>query len=118
MYENQERYEKIFEELDIARSKTGVIPMDDFKRIVADDSFLSFLQTDDIKELCEKHEEDRNGFDYRTFLTGKKYLTKPYLMAAFAEKKSRVKKVKKAKKQKVPLPSKVIIYVNIHSGFF
>ncbi|CAF1380014.1 unnamed protein product [Rotaria sordida] len=104
VYENQERLEKIFEELDIAEPKTGVIPTDGFKKVLEDETYFSFLKPDDIKDICEKHEKDRNEFDYKAFLTGKKYLTKPYLMAAFAGKKKKKKKPKKAKKQKGALP--------------
>ncbi|CAF5052690.1 unnamed protein product, partial [Rotaria socialis] len=49
-------------------------------------------------------EKERSEFDYKAFLTGKKYLTKPYLMAAFAGKKKKKKKPKRAKKQKGALP--------------
>jgi hypothetical protein len=106
MYENQERIEKIFEELDVADPKTGVIPTENFIKVLENEGLLSFLKPDDIKDICEKHEKERNEFDYKAFLTGKKYLTKPYLMAAFAGKKKKKKKGKKGKKQKGALPSK------------
>jgi len=67
---------------------------------------MNYLKPDDLKDICEKHEKERNEIDYKSFLTGKKYLTKPYLMAAFAGKKKKKKKPKKAKKQKQALPSK------------
>ena len=108
MYENQERIEKVFEELDVADPKTGVIPTDSFKKLLEDEGLVSFLKPDDIKDLGEKHEKERNEFDYKSFLTGKKYLTKPYLMAAFAGKKKKKKKPKKGKKQKGALPSKTL----------
>lgn len=106
MFENQERIEKLFEELDIADPKTGVIPTDGFRKILEDEGLMTFLKPDDVKDICEKHEKERNEFDYKSFLTGKKYLTKPYLMAAFAGKKKKKKKAKKGKKQKGALPSK------------
>ncbi|CAF4067248.1 unnamed protein product, partial [Rotaria magnacalcarata] len=102
--ENQERLEKMFEELDVTEQKTGVIPTDGFKKVIEDEEFLGFLKPDDLKDICEKHEKERSEFDYKAFLTGKKYLTKPYLMAAFAGKKKKKKKPKKAKKQKGALP--------------
>lgn len=105
IYENQERLEKMFEELDVTEQKTGVIPTEGFKKILEDEPVAAFLKPDDIKDICEKHEKERNEFDYKTFLTGKKYLTKPYLMAAFAGKKKKKKKPKAAKKKKAPLPS-------------
>jgi hypothetical protein len=106
IYENQERIEKLFEELDIVDPKAGVIPTENFRKILEDEGLLSFLKPDDIKDICEKHEKERNEFDYKAFLTGKKYLTKPYLMTAFAGKKKKKKKGKKGKKQKGALPSK------------
>jgi hypothetical protein len=107
IYENQERIEKLFEELDIVDPKAGVIPTENFRKILEDEGLLSFLKPDDIKDICEKHEKERNELDYKAFLTGKKYLTKPYLMAAFAgKKKKKKKKGKKGKKQKGALPSK------------
>ena len=108
MYENQERMEKIFEELDVAEPKTGVIPTESFQKILEDEGLVTLLKAENIKEICEKHEKERNEFDYKAFLTGKKYLTKPYLMAAFAGKKKKKKKPKKAKKQKGALPSESI----------
>ena len=106
-YENQERLEKMFDEHDIADPKSGVIPTDDFKRILEDDGLLTYLKPDDVKDICEKHEKERDEFDYKSFLTGKKYLSKPYLMAAFAVKKKKKKQPKKGKKQKGALPSKL-----------
>jgi hypothetical protein len=108
-YQNQERIEKIFEEHDIAHSKIGFVSVEDFKRIIEDEKLLAFLTLDDMNELSEKHEREPVGFDYKTFLTGKKYLTKPYLMSAFEAKKTKVTKPKKAKKQKGALPSKLIV---------
>jgi hypothetical protein len=118
IYENQERLEKMFEELDVGDPKTGVIPTESFNKILEDEGLLSFLKPDDVKDISEKHEKERNEFDYKAFLTGKKYLTKPYLMAAFAGKKKKKKKAKKAKKQKGALPSKWKKRVSeIHSAF-
>jgi hypothetical protein len=108
VYENQERLEKMFDELDVADPKTGVIPTESFKKILEDEPLLACLKPDDIKDICEKHEKERNELDYKAFLTGKKYLTKPYLMAAFAGKKKKKKKPKKGKKQKGALPSKLL----------
>jgi hypothetical protein len=115
MYENQERIEKLFEEFDVVDPKSGVIPTDNFKKILEEETegYLAFLKPDDIKDICEKHEKERNEFDYKAFLTGKKYLTKPYLMAAFAGKKKKKKKAKKGKKQKGALPSKLLFYNKI-----
>jgi len=106
VYENQERLEKLFDELDLADPKTGIIPGDSFRKIIEDEGLMNYLKPDDLKDICEKHEKERNEIDYKSFLTGKKYLTKPYLMAAFAGKKKKKKKPKKAKKQKQALPSK------------
>ncbi len=108
IYENQERIEKIFEELDVADPKTGVIPTESFTKLLETEGLLVFLKPEDIKDISEKHEKERNEFDYKAFLTGKKYLTKPYLMAAFAGKKKKKKKGKKGKKQKGALPSKIV----------
>lgn len=105
MFENQERLEKTFEELDVAEPKTGVIPTESFQKVLDDEGLTALLKAENIKEICEKHEKERNEFDYKSFLTGKKYLTKPYLMAAFAGKKKKKKKGKKGKKQKGALPS-------------
>jgi hypothetical protein len=113
VYENQERLEKMFEELDVADPKTGVIPTEGFKKILEDEGLMSFLKPDDVKDICEKHEKERNEFDYKAFLTGKKYLTKVYLMAAFAGKKKKKKKPKKGKKQKGALPSKLLFHNKI-----
>lgn len=107
IYENQERLEKVFEELDIADPKTGVIPTESFCKVLEDENLMTYLKPDDVKDICEKHEKERTEFDYKAFLTGKKYLTKPYLMAAFAGKKKKKKKPKKGKKQKMPMPSKI-----------
>lgn len=108
IYEHQERIEKTFEELDVADPKTGVIPTESFQKILEDEGLVALLKAENIKDICEKHEKERNEFDYKSFLTGKKYLTKPYLMAAFAGKKKKKKKPKKAKKQKALLPSESI----------
>ncbi len=107
VYENQERIEKIFEELDVADPKTGIIPTENFTKFLETEGLLSNLKAEDVKDICEKHEKERNEFDYKAFLTGKKYLTKAYLMAAFAGKKKKKKKPKKGKKQKIPLPSTI-----------
>ena len=107
IYENQERLEKVFEELDVADPKTGVIPTENFQKVLEDENLMTILKPDDLKDICEKHEKERNEFDYKAFLTGKKYLTKPYLMAAFAGKKKKKKKPKKGKKQKMAMPSKI-----------
>jgi len=119
IYENQERIEKLFEELDVVDPKSGVISTDNFKKILEEETegYLSFLKPDDIKDICEKHEKERNEFDYKAFLTGKKYLTKPYLMAAFAGKKKKKKKAKKGKKQKGALPSKLLFYNKISQRY-
>jgi hypothetical protein len=113
IYENQERIEKLFEEHDIAHSKIGFISIDDFKRIIEDEN-LSFLTSDDIIDICEKHERESVGFDYKTFLTGRKYITKPYLMNTYEGKKIKANKPKKAKKKKPVLPSKLIFYEKLH----
>ena len=105
IYENQERIEKIFEEMDVADPKTGIIPTDSFRKLLEDEGLLTALTAENIKDVCEKHEKERNEFDYKAFLTGKKYLTKAYLMAAFAGKKKK-KNPKKGKKQKPAMPSK------------
>ena len=107
IYENQERIEKIFEELDVTDPKTGIIPTENFTKLLETEGLLTYLKAEDVKDICEKHEKERNEFDYKSFLTGKKYLTKPYLMAAFAGKKKKKKKPKKGKKQKMPLPSMI-----------
>ncbi|CAF0882998.1 unnamed protein product [Adineta ricciae] len=104
VYENQERLEKMFEELDVAEPKTGVISTESFQKIIEDEGLLSYIKAEDLKEICDKHEKERHEFDYKAFLTGKKYLTKPYLMAAFAGKKKKKKKQKKGKKSKPLLP--------------
>lgn len=104
-YENQERLEKMFEELDVADPKTGVIPTENFVKIIEDEGLMTYLKPEDLKEVCDKHEKERNEFEYKPFFTGKKYLTKPYLMAAFAGKKKKKKKQKKGKKSKPLLPS-------------
>jgi hypothetical protein len=98
----------MFEELDIAEPKTGVITTESFNKILEDEGLTALLKEEDIKEIDDKHEKERTEFDYKAFLTGKKYLTKPYLMAAFAGKKKKKKKPKKAKKQKGALPSKLL----------
>lgn len=108
MYEHQERIEKLFEEADVADPKAGVVSSDVFRKIVEDEGLITAFSAENIKDVCEKHEKERNEFDYKAFLTGKKYLTKPYLMAAFAGKKKKKKKPKKAKKQKRAMPSKLI----------
>lgn len=106
VFENQERLQKMFEELDATEQKTGIIPTENFTKILSEDEYLAAnLKPDDIKDICEKHEKERNEFDYKAFLTGKKYLTKVYLMAAFAGKKKKKKKPKKGKKSKAALPS-------------
>ncbi|CAF1125757.1 unnamed protein product [Adineta steineri] len=104
VYENQERLEKMFEELDIAEPKTGVIPTENFKKIMEDEGLLAYIKPEDLKDIGDKHEKERNEFDYKSLFNGKKYLTKPYLMAAFAGKKKKKKKPKKAKKSKGALP--------------
>jgi hypothetical protein len=109
MYENRERMEKMFEELDLSETKTGIIAVEAFQKILEDEGLTILIKAENIKEVCEKHEKERNEFDYKAFLTGKKYLTKPYLMAAFAGKKKKKKKPKKGKKQKAALPSQLFI---------
>lgn len=111
VYENQERIEKLFEELDIADPKTGIVPVENFRKMLEDEGLITLLSAENIKEICEKHEKERNEFDYKTFLTGKKYLTKVYLMAAFAGKKKKKKKPKKGKKQKKVLGSKFLEFL-------
>ncbi|CAF1023931.1 unnamed protein product [Didymodactylos carnosus] len=102
VYEHKERIEKLFDEIDEA--KTGLITSDHFKKFLEDDGLLTLFKPDDIKDIIEKHEKERNEFDYKTFLTGKKYITKPYLMSSFEGKKKKKKKAKKGKKQKSVLP--------------
>ncbi|CAF2773868.1 unnamed protein product [Rotaria sp. Silwood2] len=91
IYENFERIEKLFEEFDTVEPKSGIILKDNFKKILNNENFLSFLKPYNIKDLYEKHDKSREEIDYRAFLTGTKYLAKPYLMAAYTRKKKKTK---------------------------
>lgn len=106
MYEHRERMEKVFDELDTGETKSGLITADSFKQALESEGLLVWLRPDDVKEICEKHEKERNEIDFASFLIGKKYVAKAYLMTAFAGKKKKKKKPKNAKKQKGALPSR------------
>ncbi|CAF0922340.1 unnamed protein product [Rotaria sp. Silwood1] len=91
IYENYERIEKLFQEFDMAEPKNGIILKDNFKKVLNNENFLSFLKPYNIKDLYEKHDKSREELDYRAFLTGTKYLAKPYLMTAYTRKKKKKK---------------------------
>ncbi|CAF1196472.1 unnamed protein product [Rotaria sordida] len=89
IYENFECIEKQFEEFDLVEPKSGIILKDNFKKVLNNENFLSFLKPHNIKDLCEIHDKNRDEIDYRTFLTGTKYLPKSYVMATHTKKKKK-----------------------------
>ena len=77
----------------------------DLRKLITEQGFTG-MTSDDLNELILRHETNPNEVDYQTFLSGKVFIEKPFLLSAFTPKSNKKKKKKKKKKAKnqVPIP--------------
>ncbi|CAF0922324.1 unnamed protein product [Rotaria sp. Silwood1] len=97
----QERYDRLLRRFrQIENVSTHRITSNDFKQIIQEEGFTQ-ITSDDLYDLIIRHETNPNEIDYQTFLSGKLFIEKPFLMQAFIQKKNKTKnkKTKKTKKQ-------------------
>jgi hypothetical protein len=97
----QERYDRLLRRFhQVANSKTHRITSNELKQIIAEEGFTQ-ITSDDLNDLIIRHETNPNEIDYQTFLSGKLFIEKSFLMQAFIQKikKKKKKKKKKTKKQ-------------------
>ncbi|CAF1196458.1 unnamed protein product [Rotaria sordida] len=97
----QERYDRLLRRFhQIENINTHRITSNDFKQIIHEEGFTQ-ITSDDLHDLIIRHETNPNEIDYQTFLTGKLFIEKPFLMQTFIQKtnKKKKKKMKKTKKQ-------------------
>ncbi|CAF0858837.1 unnamed protein product [Adineta ricciae] len=86
----------------IENPTTHRITSTDLKQIIAEEGFTQ-ISSDDLNDLIVLHETNPNEIDYQTFISGKLFIEKPFLMQVFADRNKKKKKKKKTKKQ-VPIP--------------
>lgn len=74
----------------------------ELRKLITDGGFTG-IGTDDFNELILRHQTNPNEVDYQTFLSGKVFIEKPFLLSAFSPKSNKKKKkktkMKKAKNQ-------------------
>ena len=106
MFEHKERIKEAFLVHDT--EKTGKVSRDVFVQVVSVEGFQNLIETDEMKSLIVSHEKAKDEIDYELFLSGKKYITKLYLVASFEPKKKKSKKKKgkggKGKKTRIIMP--------------
>jgi len=95
----QERYDRLLRRFhQVENTSTHRVTSNDFKQIITEEGFIQ-ITSDDLNDLIIRHETNPNEIDYQTFLSGKLFIEKPFLMQAFIPKTSKKKKTKKTKKQ-------------------
>ncbi|CAF1023912.1 unnamed protein product [Didymodactylos carnosus] len=96
IYENQDRLQRRFDHVRVQSADR--VPSREMKTILAEEGFTQIHQ-DDLNDLIILHETNPNEFDYKTFLSGKLFVEKAYMMQQFLPKNKKKKKKKVAKKQ-------------------
>ena len=101
----QERHDRLLRRFhQVEDTSTHRISSNEFKQIISEEGFTHII-SNDLNDLIIRHEMNPNEIDYRTFLSGKLFIEKSFLMKAFNQRasKKRNRRTKMTKKQ-VPLP--------------
>jgi hypothetical protein len=102
LQERQDRLLRRFHQVE--NTSTHRVTSNDFKQIIAEEGFTQ-ITPDDLNELIIRHETNPNEIDYQTFLSGKLFIEKPFLIQTFIRKTNKKKKKQKKKtKKQVPIP--------------
>ncbi|CAF1008681.1 unnamed protein product [Adineta steineri] len=105
----QERSDRLLRRFhQVENSSTHRITPTDLKQIINEEGFTQ-ITLDDLNDLIIRHETNPNEIDYQTFLSGKLFIAKPFLIQTFISK-TKKKKKKKKKKTKKQLPIPIAIY--------
>ncbi len=101
----QERSDRLLRRFhQVENTNTHRVSSNDFKQITAEEGFTQ-ITSDDLNELMSRHETNPNEIDYQTFISGKLFIEKPFLIQTFIRKtKKKKKKQKKKTKKQVPIP--------------
>jgi ankyrin repeat protein len=101
----QERTDRLLRRFhQVENPSTHRVTSKDLKQIIAEEGFTQ-INSDDLNDLIIQHETNPNEIDYQTFLSGKLFIEKPFLMQTFIRKsKKKKKKGKKKTKKQVPIP--------------
>lgn len=110
----QERYDRLLRRFrQVENSDTHRITSNDFKQIITEEGFNQ-ITSDDLNDLIIRHEINPNEIDFQTFLSGKLFIEKPFLIQTFIKKTN---KKKKKKKQRKKTKKQVLIPISIrHEG--
>lgn len=105
----QERTDRLLRRFhQVEDSNIHRVTSNDFKQIITEEGFTQ-ITSDDLNDLIIQHETNPNEIDYQTFLSGKLFIEKPFLIQAFIQKtkKKKKKQKKKTKKQiSIPIPTR------------
>ena len=92
MYEHTERVNELFAMHDDDR--IGKVGKQAFIDVVAEEGFQNLVDTEEMQKLVMSHEKAKDQIDFELFLTGKKYISKQFLIGSFEKKKKKKKKKK------------------------
>lgn len=96
----QERSDRLLRRFhQVENPQTHRVTTNDLKQIIAEEGFTQ-ITPDDLHDLIVLHEKDPNEIDYQTFLSGKLFIEKPFLLSTFLRKNKKKRKTKKKKKSK------------------
>lgn len=99
----QERSDRLLRRFhQIENPDTHRITSSEFRKIIDEEGFRQ-ITSDDLNALIVQHETNPNELDYQTFLSGKLFIEKPFLLQAFLGKTNKKKKKQKRKKTKKQL---------------
>ena len=95
----QERSERLLRRFhEVEDPTTRRIRPKDLKEILHDEGFTQ-ISVEDLNELILRHETNPNEIDYQTFLSGKFFVPKAFLLSTFVQTKGKTKKKKKKTKK-------------------
>jgi hypothetical protein len=107
----QERYDCLLRRFHhVENHVTHRISSNDLRTIIVEEGFTQ-ITDDDLNDLIIRHETDPNEIDYQTFLSGKLYIDKAFLLSTFISKKKKKKKknttIKSNKQNHIPIATLV-----------